>query len=237
MIDHIVSSQVINDPWPHSIINQVMDEELWQCVEEATIALAPHILHGADSIDVRCSYEQGVLPSTINKIVDFADTLIDRHVEILSKFQHVKLSKYGYMMDLRWGFLKNQTDPFFDIHTDTYNPSKKMTFIVYTSPLKDCGTLTFSDMTTFDSEVPWEINSGLMFCPSETSWHSYKNYHAETPRITLNFYFHEIDSWFDKQYREKTIERLGEARVEWFLSYFKQGKLIRTDYDFLGLFK
>lgn len=233
---HIVDSPLIDTPWQHCKVDTVFSDELWKEVEHAGKLLTPIIKDGAASIDLIEAELYGVPSSTTNRIVDFADQFLENHIAILKKFEHVTLSEHGYVMDLRWGFSKNRMDEYDDIHDDTANSTKTITFIIYISPDDEHGTLIYTKGYKYHSEIEWKPNSGLYFSPNyDVSWHSYKNKNVNVPRITLNLYFHSLDPWFDTTELQTRKARAGETRLNWFISYFKQHKLYRSSYDLIKL--
>lgn len=237
MMNNILSAKTLDDPWQHCVIDEVFDNTLWSAVHEAATLMAPHIEDGAYSIDLIEALDYGVPQSTIDMIVDYSDSLLGIHKEVIGKFSHMSFSKYGYINDIRWSFAKNCV---WAIHDDKANLNKIMTFVIYVSPEQDTGTLLYTHVTpeSYHSTINWNPNSGMLFCPEhEVTWHTYKA--GDTPRITLNIYYHSLDPWFDDvDFQQNALAKQRISRIKWVKSMFEQGKLYRSNReDLFEIFK
>ena len=237
MMNNILEAPVINSPWQHCYIDNVLPPELWDAVNEAATLMAPHVKQGSYSIDITESLDFGVPQSTIDMIVEYSDALLEIHKEVLGKFSHTSLTKHGYISDIRWNFSKNRLEP---IHDDKANINKMMTFVIYVSPDRDTGTVIYTEPHEhgYHSTVPWTPNSGILFCPEDqVTWHTYQS--GNTPRITLNLYYHGLDCWFESpEFRNNAVLKQRLTRIKWIRDMFENGKLYRCyDGDIFEIFK
>lgn len=238
MMNKILNATVIQEPWQHILIDNILPLHIWNAVKDAATIMSSSVTDGAYSIDIIDAKEYGVPQSTVDLIVDYTDSLLDIHKEVISKFDHMSFTEYGYLSDMRWSFSKNQLEP---IHDDKANLNKMMTFVIYVSPEEDTGTLIYTSPdkdTGYHSTIPWKPNSGILFCPQHNvTWHTYVS--GNTPRITLNLYYHGLDRWFlNEDFQNNAILKQRLDRIKWVRTKFEENKLVRAyKGDVLEIFK
>jgi hypothetical protein len=220
-ISNIHSSKVINDPWPHKVIKNVLSQ--------SALAAALKIVTELSKIDKNEIEDTLWIPDIIkitglekecDLIVDAADAIIKELDPILECFEDRQNSKLGYFNNPRFGITVENADDG-ELHDE---PSYKvMSLVIYLSPDKSIGTLLYRENNedSFAYEIEWAVNNGLLFCtiPNKT-WHKYIT--DSNRRFTLNFYFEKLES-LDMSRDSHNIDHLL-----WLYDQFDKGKLIKT---------
>lgn len=238
MMNKILDTPVIQTPWQHIIVEDILPPEILNAVNAAAKIMSPHIIDGEYSIDLADSIVFGVPAETVDLVSEYADQLLDIHKQVISKFDHMTFTEYGYFSDIRWGASKNQSS---SIHDDKANLNKMMTLVIYISPTDDIGTsiYTTANETDYHSTVAWKPNTALLFCPqSNVTWHSFVS--GDTPRITLNLYYKGLDPLFlNQDLQNNAVLTQPLDRIKWMLEKFEQNKLVRAynNVDVTEIFK
>ena len=184
-IDHLLSADINNNPWPHVIIDPVFDPDDWKSIVETAGQISSEKFetgfHNKGSGDDTTSVGPARTRQLINNIMQ---QLSVNCSEILNKF-NVYDKTVEYKVKCSWGITVNSS---YKIHAD--NVAKALTVLIYISPETAIGTLLYTkkDPEAYHSTVPWKPNSALIFAPDqEKTWHSY-HHNSDTPRLTLMFH-------------------------------------------------
>ena len=191
-IDAILNAKIKDFPWPHAVIEDVLDpEELDSlCAPLNKFSLDPKTLkiigpkgklYSSRKIISIPSIQYGTwgeneLPQELKNKVE--QSMTDSRDEILTKFGR-KPRGSRYYVKTQISITPPQVS--YPIHTDL--PSKTWTMALYASPKQGQGTLVYGKDKKTPIETPWKINSGLAFAPvnpktrpnQQETWHSYQN--------------------------------------------------------------
>lgn len=219
-VESIKRSELISDPWPHKIIENILSPELYF---SAKIIANKIINFGAletkEAFWLPDIIELFNLKSEAEDIRIAADQLLDSMSEISEPFVNRLESKLGYFNNPRFNItLPNSSS---SIHDEGTN--KTMVLVVYLEPEKSIGTLLFEEnnQESFSKEIKWKPNTGfLMYSIPNKTWH--KVISESNIRVTLNFYFEKIEAL------QNLNKNLDLIQMDWLYKQFSENKLIRT---------
>jgi hypothetical protein len=217
-IDNIINAPIIYDPWPYKIIDNILDQDVFdQFKNAATIVSA---VNKDDEY-----YSDGIWPNEFSKLgidvslrdttLAIADQLLTHQADILSQFPNHMKSEIGYYNIPRFNYsLGKKTST---IHDEGL--SKTMALVIYIIPETTAGTQLYNgpDTENFVKEVEWKPNRGmLMMSQPGVTWHSYTSLGG--PRYTLNLYFEKMESLsnFDNIKLDRKLwfyEQMGNNRL------------------------
>lgn len=153
-----------------------------------------------ESIGSRSDYDKRVFLN--NKDFDsFSDSIKDFLINITSENFYKDVEEY-IGVNLRGSCLRAEVvcdiDGFFQVpHLDTTD--KRITWLTYLGSVAengDVGTDIYSDSNTFYKRAPWGFNNGLIFLPSNQSWHGFsKDNRIKGNRKVLIINY--VDDWND----------------------------------------
>lgn len=218
-LDAILNSKIIDSPWPYKVIDNVLDDSVFEKFKEAAIQLSKT----SKDDDF---YTDGIWPndfSTFNldsslekDLVIIADQLLSIKEKIFSQFPFYNKSKLGYFNIPRFNYSIGKVNS--AIHDEGI--SKTMALIVYLIPEQSAGTKLYNGpkAENFVSELEWKPNRAmLMISQPGVTWHSYESIGGD--RYTLNLYYEKMEAL-------DNFERLPLERKLWFYEKFGEGKLV-----------
>ena len=189
-IDEILNSPLEEDPWPHIVVDNVLDKNsLESCKRICKDILNANEFHEKETIWMSDVLKLGVNLSDVNNIINDADVLVKNYESISNIFPNSLKSNLGYFNNPRIGM--SMAKSIGEVHDEGTN--KVMAFVIYLEPEESLGTLLFKDKNTFSKEVKWKQNRGLLFFSQpEKTWHSFNS--TDHIRLTLNFYYEKIEA-------------------------------------------
>ena len=179
-----IDTPLINDPWPHQIIEKHIEESQFKILQEDCQQL----------LNIKTDKLFYVLPRDFKKhninwydqIYEISRKLLDnvkQLVEVYPKYRwwgdHVIHSYIGVTPPKPYEF---------KIHYET--GAKIWSSVTYVTPATNAGTKLYTENSkdAFVKAVEWKPTSTFNFCGQDNqTWHSY-NSTEESNRITLNFF-------------------------------------------------
>ena len=179
-----IDTPLINDPWPHQIIEDHIEESEFKKLQDDCQKL----------LTIKTDELYYVLPRDFEKhgidwydqIYKISRKLLDNVKELVGVYpkhrwwdEHVIHSYIGVTPPRPYEF---------KIHYET--GAKIWSSVTYITPNENAGTKLYTENSkdAFVKEVDWKPNSTFNFCGQDNkTWHSY-NSTAESNRITLNFF-------------------------------------------------
>ena len=161
-MDNILSAEIIENPWPHAVIDNVFNLNLSNADANGSILIWMNNIH---------------------------DIFYNNIENILNKYRsdrggYNEKNKDKYYID--WGLQVQPSSGKSDIHID--DGRKLWSFVVYLFPKKSNGTGMYDKDKNLLQEVEWKQNRGFVFCSwgreISPTWHAYGNSFDEH-RITL----------------------------------------------------
>jgi hypothetical protein len=220
-LEAIISAPIVNDPWPHKVIDNILDDITFEKFRQAAITLS--------KTEKDEFYADGLWPNEFSKFgldssleslaVSIADQLLTINKDILDQFpNHIK-SNMGYFNIPRFNFTNS------NIHSKIHDEGqvKAMALIIYLIPEETVGTRLYNGPTLdhFVKEIEWKPNRAfLMISQPNITWHNYIG--KGDPRYTLNLYFEKMESL-------ENLDNLKLDRKLWFYDMFGQNKLYITN--------
>ena len=217
-IDSIINTPIIDDPWPYKIIDNILDQAVFdQFKNAATIVSAVNKddEYYSDGIWPNEFSKLGIDSSLTNTTLVIADQLLTYQADILSQFPNHMKSEIGYYNIPRFNYsIGKKTSA---IHDEGF--SKTMALVIYIIPETTAGTQLYNgpNSENFVKEVEWKPNRGmLMMSQPGVTWHSYTSLGG--PRYTLNLYFEKMESL-------SNLDNIKLDRKLWFYDQMGQNKL------------
>lgn len=173
--ESITDSQVKQDPYPYTLIDNVIDpDKLSQVVKNF-----PEINQGG-SFPLNSQNIEGGFKELIK------DLHSDRLAEVISKKFDIDVTNSPVMITLR-GYSRAKDGR---IHTDS--KSKLITMLIYLNEDWDDSQgrlriLRSDNIDDYVEEVPPKAGSCLIFKVTENCWHGYKPFEGKRQSIQLNF--------------------------------------------------
>lgn len=221
---------VIDTPWKHILTEEVFSNSEFEKICSEVVPLCKDYPDGEHVLYLYDAVEEGKISNEVSDIiVNMADSvLVKKAHELLDQFDNVVKSDKGYFCIPQFGITKNFSH---GSHCDeVIKGHKTFTFIVYLSPAQSTGTIIHSDKDIYHSTVPWNINSGVYFCPyPDNTWHAFES-PGET-RITLNLNLKRIEALDNDDVSPEQVKKYFPNLVNWLSKYAKQGKLFNTVVD------
>jgi hypothetical protein len=218
-IDGIINAPVINDPWPHKIIDNIFPDEVFQKFQQAAHQLAntkKDDEYYADGIWPSDFLQLGLDHSFENHVVAIADQLLSVHDKILKPFDRLLKSNLGYYNIPRFNYSIGKVNS--AIHDE--GRSKTMALVIYLIPDATAGTRLYNgpNEENFVKEVEWKPNRAmLMVSQPNVTWHSYIG--QGDPRYTLNLYFEKMESL-------SNLDSVSLDRKLWFYDKMSKDSLV-----------
>jgi hypothetical protein len=182
-IKKILDEPIINNPWPHQIVSDLLDTSLFNEVDQQCQKL---LLLKQKSL---------IYPNDFEKYnLDLKDKVDSLSTDILFNFEPI-IKQYPYHR-------RYSQKPEIDTHISVVRPlpykhvihdesaDKILSIILYVTPTLNKGTLMYNenDEKTLIKTVPWKQNSAFIFCGRDQStWHSFESDETNN-RVTLNFF-------------------------------------------------
>lgn len=186
--EKILNSKIIKDPWPHKIINDTFDIEIFN-----KLSSVPKFLLDFENIKKNTFLKEKIQESkgeegTTFGLWDLEQCGIDTEtLNLISKvtddFLKLSTSIFAQFPDHRKTNVELRTKPVFildkpgnkyPIHDDIFN--KIITFVTYMHPTENFGTSLHKENSdeSLIKTVEWKQNRSLLFCPqTDITWHSY----------------------------------------------------------------
>ncbi len=198
MIDKILNSSLLIDPWEHKVVDNFLPEDIYKKIREAAKYLTKFTIHGkTNPIWINEALDMGVEEETIESIVKVTDEILNNIDKILDQFTEPNKSNQGYYAIPKFGV--SGKDFQYPIHTESSH--KSLLIVIYLEPDLEYGTRLYSGPKeeNFVKEIEWKPNRAFMICPNgknDTTWHTWKNTTSES-RVTLNIFCEKIEKMQD----------------------------------------
>ena len=191
-VDKCLNSEVLSDPWPHTITENHINETEFnflskQCNKLLEIKLRDMPTH-------KTTIENHITP---RQFKDFNINWYDQMYDISKNIYENRKELCDVFPAHRWfdplvvsAYIGVTPPRPYDhiIHQETI--SKIWSSVTYITPEKNCGTKMYTEgkKESLVKEAQWKPNSTMIFAGVEgKTWHSY-NSTEESNRITLNFF-------------------------------------------------
>ena len=187
-----IESQVLHDPWPHTVTEDHIDKDSFDKLHNETQKLLEIRLR--DMPTHKTTTENHITPSQFKSFnIDWRDEIMDIAKAIYDNAKEL----CGVFPKHRWndtlciaGYIGVTPPKPYDhiIHCETLN--KIWSSVTYITPQNNCGTMMYSEnkKESLVKEAPWRPNTSMIFSGvDKKTWHSY-NSTEESNRITLNFF-------------------------------------------------
>lgn len=217
-LENIFNAKIINDPWPHQIIDNFLDETVFEKIKQLSEKISEIDDYDTSEIIWLNELEElDNIKSVSNDIVECADILVKNFEGISKPYNSIRQkSNLGYFNVPRFGI--SPANIINEIHDEGTN--KIMALIVYISPEESIGTLLYSknDENYFSKEIQWKPNRAfLMYSIPGITWHKFNS--SDKKRITLNFYYEKLEAL------EHLNKNVSADKVNWIREKFGEGKL------------
>lgn len=217
-LENLFNAKIINDPWPHQIIDNFLDETVFEKIKQLSEKISEIDDYDTSEIIWLNELEElDNMKSVSNDIVECADILVKNFEGISKPYNSIRQkSNLGYFNVPRFGI--SPTNIINEIHDEGTN--KIMALIVYISPEESIGTLLYSknDENYFSKEIQWKPNRAfLMYSIPGITWHKFNS--SDKKRITLNFYYEKLEAL------EHLNKNVSADKVNWIREKFGEGKL------------
>lgn len=218
---NISKSEILTDPWPHKIVDNVLDEHSFKNL----LRVAERIKQIEEFHTKEILWMDDILKLTDAEVVDDivynANKILDVMPDISKGFTEKITSNLGYFNNPRIGI--SMANSVGEIHDEGTN--KVMAFIIYISPENSTGTLLYKENNrkTFSKEIEWKPNRGfLMYSVPGKTWHSFSSKDDEI-RITLNFYYEKLEAL------HHVNKNFPKESLLWLHNELGKGNLIKYD--------
>jgi len=181
----IINEPIVQFPWPHQIVQEAMDQSLFDKIKQDCEHLQ----------NVRMSNILQIYPTLFEKYnLTFAKELKILSQELLVEFKKIiENYYYPYHKTVVSPWIQTQITVIppnntYPIHDECYD--KILSMVVYIAPTENTGTMLYSsnDENSLEATVPWKENTSFVFCgEQEKTWHSYGNQSCDN-RVSLNFF-------------------------------------------------
>lgn len=191
-VEKCIDSQVLSDPWPHTVTHEHIDKESFDKLLAESQKLLEIKLR--DMPTHKTTTENHITPKQFKDFgIDWHDEIMDIAHQIYSNAKEL----CGVFPEHRWykdlcvtGYLGVTPPKPYDhiIHCETL--SKIWSSVTYITPENNCGTMMYTEnkKESLVKEAPWRPNTSMIFSGvNDKTWHSY-NSTEESNRITLNFF-------------------------------------------------
>lgn len=188
IIDRITASEVLKQPWPHQIVDDFLDRDLFRSLQQNSVYLLDKYgLVKGDRIDPTnlIDLKKDIDPSLYYQIWEYNKLLLQNCEKIFKLYpEHRSYENYYSMPSFHF---MHPNAGFHQIHDETKD--KSLSIVLYIHPHDGVGTriYTSSKEEDFYQEISWKPNRAMIFCGIEnTTWHGFGT--NNKPRVTLNFF-------------------------------------------------
>ena len=216
-IQNILDARVMQDPWPHKIIDDILSKDIFSviCKEAAKLEqMAIHEPRDPNGLWMFKAKELGLSNEVIDLIMELNLKLLLSFNEVLRDFPYAMFSKIGYFSIPRFNFI----GPYVNGSIHDEGDSKTMALVIYLSPKESIGTKLYKNenYSSLTKTVDWKLNRGFLMCSNPgVTWHSF---HADSqPRMTLNFYYEKIE-------KISYVNNLDPQKADWFWKEYSLGR-------------
>jgi hypothetical protein len=183
-IKKILDEPIINDPWPHQIIADLLDPTLFNKVEQQCQKL---LLLSNDYFQLYQKDFEKYNLDLKDEVGGISEAIFSNYESIIQLYPYYRDSKN--LRKKRMDIHLNISPPLpfrHSIHDEL--PDKVLSIALYIAPTLNKGTLMYTDNDekTLVKTVPWKPNSAFIFCgKNQSTWHSFESDDTNN-RITLN---------------------------------------------------
>jgi hypothetical protein len=193
-IDKLITAEIINDPYPYIVVDDLIDADLFQEIKSVGDFLANRDFTGESSLenneisgyidDIRTVFPMD--DALVEKIDGLSKTLEEHSDKLLDLFPHTaERRKLGFTVD-RPRFIVQEADVQGYIHIE--HPSKILSLVLYLSPDENLGTQLYNSNYTLADTIGWKPNRAFLMCDNQVdSLHSVKSLKQ---RVVLAFFFY-----------------------------------------------
>jgi hypothetical protein len=179
----IIKEPIIEFPWPHQIVQEALDQSLFDKIKQDCEHLQ----------NVRTPNILQIYPPLFEKYnLTFAKELETLSQDLLVNFKKI-IERYPYYRAVVSPRIETQItliphSRVYPIHDERYD--KILSMVVYIAPTENKGARLYSsnDENSLEATVPWQENTSFVFCGEQgKTWHSYGNQSCDN-RVSLNFF-------------------------------------------------
>ena len=187
-VDKCLTSQVHDEPWPYQVIEDTLEESIFQKLRQQC---EPHLTMPITEL----------VQITPTQFKDYGIDFIDETQDICEKlFANIKAihdvyPNYRHYPNMGINVHISVAPPLpwkFYIHQEGIE--KTWSSVTYITPDDNVGTKMYSKQNenNFIKEAKWKPNSTFIFCGQQNkTWHSYES-NQTSNRITLNFFIMKV---------------------------------------------
>jgi hypothetical protein len=214
-INNLKTTEIINDPWPHQLIDNFFNEDDFS-----------EVCVGAEKLLKECLTDFPRYGDKGISLTQAKDIIGKNAYDIIFNSNEIILDNLKSLFDLYPNariFDRYISTPSFHImppgsthgiHDESYD--KSMSIVVYLYPHSSIGTALYKTKNedSLVKEIEWKLNRALIFCgETEKTWHNF--YTNEFPRVTLNYFFrHSILDTIEENLDNFTFILLnGEKKI------------------------
>jgi hypothetical protein len=189
----IVGGQILQEPWPHQIIEQTIDQKSFEVLKtiprflltkeniqknsflKEKIFFDARTSPGGAVLDILDLIKCGVSEDVVEVLFDVAQDFLKLSKSILDRYPNSRKPSPEQEVFVQANINLDFPYNWFPPHDDVSR--KIITFIVYLSPENNIGTILHSIESEDDVQkiVEWKPNSSILFCPEkDVTWHSFK---------------------------------------------------------------
>jgi hypothetical protein len=181
---------IVKHPWEHALVDNFYKEELFKTMKVELLSFYKknyyksnnfRFIREQDTNKWVCNYTG--LNERFPYTTKCVDSLKLSESDLLNFTAYRKYKQLKQRFDISIStYTKNIPD--YEIHDDV--SSKVLTAVTYVYPLTSRGTILYNSEKEYVTEVPWRLNTTLIFPPLDNiTWHSYEPY-PNSYRIVLN---------------------------------------------------
>lgn len=194
MIENVLNSPILTDPWLHQIIDSFFDEtdfeKIWDASKRLQEAYKDKTITANDCLtlaEVLDVIGDDVFDIVLKTNIEILDHITEITQQYPNHYRHNE-----YISFPTFHILPPNTD-YQKIHDESND--KTISIVVYLYPTNSTGTLLYksNDRNSLIKEIEWKPNRAMLFCgENNTTWHDF--YSREYPRVTLNYFVRTIHS-------------------------------------------
>jgi len=228
-LENIYNSPIIQEPWEHKVIDDVLSENCYQDILDASKMLTKCAKNGkTTAVWLNEISDLGVPQKTIDKIITASDEILKNLDKIISGFSKTNESPLGYFAMPKFGISGgNFTYP---IHSESSH--KTMTIVIYLTPEEEGGTLLYTgpEEKYLHTETGWKPNRGLLIATNglnDTTWHAWKN-KTGNPRVTLNIFCEKLECMEVSMLNSSKDDYKHYSDLVWLYDQFGKNHLVHN---------
>lgn len=209
----IIGGQILNEPWPHQIIEKTIDQKSFEILKtiprflltKENIQKNPFLKEkiffdartspGGAVLDLLDLIKCGVSEEVVEVFFDVAQDFLKLYKFILDRYPNSRKPSEDEEVFVQANINLDFPYNWFPPHDDVTR--KIVTFVVYLSPENNIGTILHSFESEDDVQkiVEWKPNSSILFCPEKNvTWHSFKA--SNKVRVVCAFFIElNVESW------------------------------------------